>query len=117
MRSGGIPARSIAARAAAAPRSMAETGARAPPARPSPRLPPTHSAMGVRAPETMTISGSPLLDTGLLLGVEKVNQVVAMPKGFGCAAGRQGTKAPGEPQPVRGRQALARGGALFCFAK
>src|SRR5437867_2852145 len=101
MRSGGIPARSIAARAAAAPRSIADTGARAPPGRPSPRLPPIHSAMGVRAPETMTISGSPLLDTGLLLGVEKANQVVACRIAFDAWTGGKvakrllGLKRPG----------------------
>src|SRR6266540_6389895 len=72
MVSGATPPRESAARAATAPRSMAETGARAPPDSPSPRLPPIHSAMGVRAPETITTSGSPLLDTGLLLRIEEM---------------------------------------------
>ena len=54
-----------ATRAAAAPRSSADRAARAPPFWPSP-LAPIHSAIGVRAPETITTSGSPL-DTGMLL--------------------------------------------------
>jgi hypothetical protein len=66
----GDPARSSAPFAATAPRSMAEREARAPPGSPSPRLPPIHSAIGVRAPETMTMSGMFLVDKGLLLGFE-----------------------------------------------
>ena len=57
MRSGVMPARSMAARAATAPSSIADRLASAPPGCPSPRLPPIHSAMGVRAPETITMSG------------------------------------------------------------
>src|SRR5262245_49674099 len=49
-------ARSTAALAAMAPRSIAETLARAPPGLPSPRLPPIHSVIGVRAPARMTTS-------------------------------------------------------------
>src|SRR5574342_1024843 len=74
MVSGAIPPRSMAPRAATAPRSMAETEARAPPGSPSPRLPPIHSAIGVRAPETMTMSGSVLSDKGLLLAVQALLQ-------------------------------------------
>src|SRR5262245_48694075 len=64
-----MPARSIAARDATAPRSIAETDASAPPGSPSPRLPPIHSAIGVRAPETITTSAS-LWANGLLLSVK-----------------------------------------------
>src|SRR2546425_12646537 len=67
MRSGVMPARSIAARAAMAPSSIADTLASAPPGWPSPRLPPIHSAMGVRAPETMAMSASEDLATDWLL--------------------------------------------------
>src|SRR5689334_20373313 len=74
MVSGATPARDSAARDATAPRSIAETDASAPPGRPSPRFPPIHSAIGVRAPERITISGSPLLDTGWLLGFEKTRR-------------------------------------------
>src|SRR5262245_26367818 len=49
-------ARSTAALAAIAPRSMAETDARPPPGLPSRRLPPTDSVIGVRAPERKTTS-------------------------------------------------------------
>src|SRR5882762_269060 len=52
-----------------APSSIAETVASAPPRCPSPRLPPIHSAIGVRAPETTTISASEGLATGWLLGL------------------------------------------------
>src|SRR2546426_46336 len=83
MVSGVSEARSIAARAAIAPRSMAETVARAPPGRPSPRLPPIHSAMGVRAPETMTTSVSPLSDKRLLLVIQRFRELVEGPGGRG----------------------------------
>src|SRR5260221_3046101 len=64
MSAGAMPARSVPARAATGASSIAEADARAPPGSPSPRLPPIHSAIGVRAPETITISGNPLLGTG-----------------------------------------------------
>src|SRR5260221_7428509 len=75
MLSADTAARSSAARDASAPRSMAETLASAPPFCPSPRLPPTHSAIGVRAPERMTMSGRPLLDKALLLASKVVDEV------------------------------------------
>src|SRR6478672_7886633 len=56
MSEGWSPARDTAAWAAMAPRSMAETEARAPPGLPSPRLPPIHSVIGVRAPARKTTS-------------------------------------------------------------
>src|SRR5437773_6098321 len=79
MSPGSMAARSIAARAATAPRSIADTLASRPPGGPSPRLPPIHSAIGVRAPAMSAISAFPLLDTGLLLGLEKVMECSAGP--------------------------------------
>src|SRR5262245_43725111 len=79
MVSGATEARSNAALAATAPRSMAETDARAPPGNPSPRLPPIHSAMGVRAPDTTTISSIRLSDKGLLLMVEDSLEISGKP--------------------------------------
>ena len=52
--SAGTRERASAPFTATAPRSIADTPASAPPGLPSPRLPPIHSAMGVRAPPTMT---------------------------------------------------------------
>src|SRR5262244_3056095 len=56
MSAGSRPARFTASLAAMAPRSMADTDARAPPGLPSPRLPPIHSVIGVRAPARNTTS-------------------------------------------------------------
>src|SRR5262245_64604906 len=89
MEVGDTPARSSAPRDATAPSSIALTLARAPPFRPSPRLPPTHSAMGVRAPERITTSGSPLVDKGLLLVAQVVDEVGVVP-GMRVAAGAGG---------------------------
>src|ERR1051326_1777606 len=99
---GRTSARSSAARAALAPRSIADTPASAPPFCPSPRLPPTHSAIGVRAPERMTMSGSPLLDKVLLLASKVVDEADGGSPGRSVAGGdprawvgwRGGTLAP-----------------------
>src|ERR1051326_6914811 len=99
---GRTSARSSAARAALAPRSIADTPASAPPFCPSPRLPPTHSAIGVRAPERMTMSGSPLLDKVLLLASKVVDEADGGSPGRSVAGGdprawgglRCGTLAP-----------------------
>src|SRR5580765_1538119 len=74
MDSGATPPRVSAAFEATAARSIAESDASAPPGNPSPRFPPIHSAIGVRAPDRITTSGSPLLDTVWLLGFEKVRR-------------------------------------------
>src|ERR1041385_5741883 len=88
-------ARSRAARAATAPRSIADTLASAPPFCPSPRLPPTHSAIGVRAPERMTMSGRPLLDKALLLASKVVDEVGSGRRSDGARSqGSAGTLAP-----------------------
>src|SRR5690349_9534856 len=54
MRSAGTPVLTRAPLAATAPSSSAETSLSAPPGSPSPRLPPTHSDIGVRAPPRIT---------------------------------------------------------------
>src|SRR5262245_7764713 len=51
---GSTPARDSAARTAIAPRSFAEMSLKRPPGVPAPVLPPTHSAIGVRAPPITT---------------------------------------------------------------
>src|SRR5262249_37235051 len=94
MVSGRTPPRSSAAFAATAPRSMAETDASAPPGSPSPRLPPIHSAMGVRAPEMMTMSGRLLLDKEMLLAFEDRVEDRFESSGGIAAAGRPRTWRP-----------------------
>src|SRR5580765_4291700 len=96
IRPGERSARSSAARAAAAPSSIADTPASAPPFCPSPRLPPTHSAIGVRAPERITTSGSALLGKVLLLVSNVMGEVGAeavAPPGAGAGDRRGGQRA------------------------
>src|SRR4030095_13344151 len=119
MRPGERSARSSAARAAAAPSSIADRPASAPPFCPSPRLPPTHSAIGVRAPERIATSGSALLGKALLLEsnvtCEGAPNAGERPKGGQRAAGwtlrcatlapdprgSQAARAPSETAPAR----------------
>src|SRR5258705_8431512 len=96
-----MPARSIAARDAIAPRSIAETDASAPPGSPSPRLPPIHSAIGVRAPETITTSGS-LWANALLLSVKAPLQSTGYRRrGHGPDAPYQDERSPGRDSGCR----------------
>src|SRR2546422_429640 len=82
----------MAPRAATAPKSIAERDASAPPGWPSPRLPPIHSAIGVRAPETMTMSGRLLVGKGLLLVVEDSIERVGARCRVGRARGGRGAR-------------------------
>src|SRR5262245_27464924 len=106
MVSGLTPERSSAAFAATAPRSMAETEARAPPGSPSPRLPPIHSAIGVRAPVRITMSGMPLLDKELLLAFEDPVEISPLAS-YGMRPGLSAVWMHGTSEGIKCRSAPA----------
>src|SRR5690349_10139043 len=77
--SGGTLLRSSAAFAAIAPSSMAERSFKAPPGFPLPARPPTHSAIGVRAPFKMTTDSREVMFRPFLLGGVVVEAAARLP--------------------------------------